>query len=102
MENEDEAELEPQTPAKHTRTTKGKVDAPSASKFEPLSPPETSKTKRTTDKLQAADITQPKLSGIKNPFDGWLRRKNSSEVSPSKRKSDSLGSTSAKRSRVQQ
>jgi hypothetical protein len=67
IEDEAEEQTVPQTPSKGT-------DTPHAPKFAPVSPPDTKRTTRSTNKL-FEDATPVKKKGRRSPFDMWPRTK---------------------------
>ncbi|KAF5134596.1 uncharacterized protein G6M90_00g037390 [Metarhizium brunneum] len=85
----------PQTPMKaHSIPAK----TPEAPKYAPVSPPDTRRTTRSTNKL--AD-TPMKGTGRKSPFDSWPRTKEHKSQSPApKRAGESLASETTKRTRA--
>ncbi|KIE03713.1 hypothetical protein MAJ_00244, partial [Metarhizium majus ARSEF 297] len=85
----------PQTPRKaHSIPAK----TPEAPKYAPVSPPDTRRTTRSTNKL--AD-TPMKGTGRKSPFDSWPRTKEHKSQSPApKRAGESLASETTKRTRA--
>ncbi|KPM34351.1 hypothetical protein AK830_g12222 [Neonectria ditissima] len=92
----DELVEEPQTPGKprHERAS-----TPEAPKFAPVSPPDTRRTTRSTNKL-ADQSTPVKPTGRKSPFDAWRRTKEHKATSAPKRQGDSLTPAHAKRARI--
>ncbi|KOS23047.1 hypothetical protein ESCO_003823 [Escovopsis weberi] len=90
-------ENEPQTPTK-IETERAKT--PEAPKFAPVSPPDTKRVTRSTNKL--ADAPTPvKIAKKKSPFDSWRRTKESSATPTStKRQGEPLASTAMKRARA--
>ncbi|KAF7545886.1 hypothetical protein G7Z17_g8830 [Cylindrodendrum hubeiense] len=92
----DEPAAEPQTPVKphHQRAS-----TPEAPKFAPVSPPDTRRTTRSTNKL-AEQSTPIKPTGRKSPFDSWRRTKEHKAASSTKRQGESLTPAHAKRTRI--
>ncbi|KHN99119.1 uncharacterized protein MAM_02817 [Metarhizium album ARSEF 1941] len=89
-------EQDPQTPKKaHLISAK----TPEAPKYAPVSPPDTKRTTRSTNKL--ADTPLKGTTGRKSPFDSWPRTKEHKSQSPApKRAGESLASGVAKRARA--
>lgn len=90
-----EHEEVPQTP---TRVRQEVAKTPDAPKFAPVSPPDTKRTTRSTNKL--ADMTPLKRTSRKSPFDSWPRTKEHKSLAGSKRPAESLASPDAKRTRA--
>jgi hypothetical protein len=101
-ETEAEAEVEipeipvPQTPAK--RRVKHAA-TPEAPKFAPVSPPDTRRTTRSTNKLMD-EATPIKGRSKSSPFDSWRRTKEHKAPGGQKRHADTLTSDNAKRTRT--
>lgn len=95
-EHIDQPVAEPQTPAKphHKRAS-----TPEAPKFAPVSPPDTRRTTRSTNKL-VEQSTPIKPTDRKSPFDSWRRTKEHKAASTSKRQGDTLTPAHAKRART--
>ena len=90
-----EPESAPQTPV---RVKAGKVGTPSAAKYSPISPPDTRRVTRSTDKIAKEPITgEPSRM---SPFDSWRRTKSNRETGGLKRQGDSLAYGDTKRARV--
>ncbi|KAL7960337.1 hypothetical protein V8C34DRAFT_276892 [Trichoderma compactum] len=85
-----------ETPAK----AKGeRAQTPDAPKYAPASPPETRRTTRSTNKL-SADSAPIKRTGKKSPFDSWIRTKEHTNRSGTKRAAaEPLPAAPAKRTR---
>lgn len=96
---EDEAEIPempvPQTPAK--RRVSKHAATPEAPKFAPVSPPDTRRTTRSSNKLVDTPIKGRSKS---SPFDSWRRTKEHKASGAQKRHAESLTSESAKRTRT--
>ncbi|KAJ6437788.1 base excision DNA repair protein [Purpureocillium lavendulum] len=90
----DEAAV-PQTPQKSSAVH---AKTPEAPKYAPVSPPDTRRTTRSTNKLAAE--TPMKKSGRKSPFDAWPRTKEGASSSAPKRQGDSLAGAATKRTRA--
>lgn len=100
QETEEEVEIPeipvPQTPAK--RRVKHAA-TPEAPKFAPVSPPDTRRTTRSTNKLMD-EATPIKGRSKSSPFDAWRRTKEHKAPSGQKRHADTLTSDNAKRTRT--
>jgi hypothetical protein len=98
---EEAAEAE-EPPAKVETPVKAKderAQTPEAPKFAPVSPPETRRTTRSTNKLSASSAPA-KRAGKKSPFDSWLRTKEHTNRSGTKRAAaEPLAAAPAKRTR---
>lgn len=86
----------PQTPAK--RRVKHAA-TPEAPKFAPVSPPDTRRTTRSTNKL-IDEATPVKGRSKSSPFDSWRRTKEHKASGGQKRHADALTSDNAKRART--
>lgn len=75
-----------------------RAQTPEAPKFAPASPPETRRTTRSTNKL-SADAAPIKRTGKKSPFDSWLRTKEHTNRSGTKRAAEPMAPAHAKRTR---
>ncbi|KAK4085227.1 uncharacterized protein Triagg1_217 [Trichoderma aggressivum f. europaeum] len=85
-----------ETPAK---AKEERAQTPDAPKYAPASPPETRRTTRSTNKL-SADTAPIKRTGKKSPFDSWIRTKEHTNRSGTKRAAaDPLPAAPAKRTR---
>ncbi|KAH6608560.1 hypothetical protein Trco_001906 [Trichoderma cornu-damae] len=82
-----------------TKAKEERAQTPEASKFAPASPPETRRTTRSTNKLSSSDSAPIKRTGKKSPFDSWLRTKEHTNRSGTKRAAEPLAPTHAKRTR---
>lgn len=89
---------EPQTPAKIRQLRAGTPEAP---KFAPVSPPDTRRTTRSTNKL-AEQATPIKTKSRRSPFDSWRRTKGDVKAtSGTKRQADdSIAPAQTKRTRT--
>ncbi|KAL6886407.1 hypothetical protein HDV57DRAFT_388740 [Trichoderma longibrachiatum] len=100
---EDVAEPEPEKPSAVVETPveakQERAKTPDAPKFAPVSPPETRRTTRSTNKL-AAETAPIKRTGKKSPFDSWIRTKEHANRSGTKRAAaEPLAPAHAKRTR---
>ncbi|KAL6818485.1 hypothetical protein GGI42DRAFT_7206 [Trichoderma sp. SZMC 28013] len=85
-----------ETPAK---AKEERAQTPDAPKYAPASPPETRRTTRSTNKL-SADSAPIKRTGKKSPFDSWIRTKEHTNRSGTKRAAaEPLPAAPAKRTR---
>ncbi|KAH0526603.1 hypothetical protein TsFJ059_009904 [Trichoderma semiorbis] len=85
-----------ETPAK---AKEERAQTPDAPKYAPASPPETRRTTRSTNKL-SADTAPIKRTGKKSPFDSWIRTKEHTNRSGTKRAAaEPLPAAPAKRTR---
>ncbi|KAL7911911.1 hypothetical protein GGI35DRAFT_301950 [Trichoderma velutinum] len=85
-----------ETPAK---SKEERAQTPDAPKYAPASPPETRRTTRSTNKL-SADSAPIKRTGKKSPFDSWIRTKEHTNRSGTKRAAaEPLPAVPAKRTR---
>ena len=85
----------PQTPKKSQSIS---AKTPEAPRYAPVSPPDTKRTTRSTNKL--AD-TPMKATGRKSPFDSWPRTKEHKGRSPApKRAGETLDTANVKRARA--
>jgi len=91
----EDAPLDPQTP---TKPRHEQLNTPDAPKFAPVSPPDTKRTTRSTNKL-LDDGTPMKGKGRRSPFDSWPRTKEHKESS-TKRHGDGLAPAHVKRTRA--
>ncbi|KJZ74670.1 hypothetical protein HIM_06020 [Hirsutella minnesotensis 3608] len=89
--------LDPQTPKK-THSTPAKT--PEAPKFAPVSPPDTKRTTRSTNKLALEGTPVKGISDRRSPFDAWPRTKELKAPAASKRSGESLASSAPKRTRA--
>lgn len=97
-DEEDAAEDDcPQTPKKACAAT---VQTPEAPKFAPVSPPDTRRTTRSTNKLGHDATPLKRASGRRSPFDTWPRTKEVRKTSASKRHGESLAASTTKRTRA--
>lgn len=87
----------PQTPKKVYSTP---TKMPGAPKYAPVSPPDTKRTTRSTNKLAPDGTLLKSTSGRQSPFDAWPRTKELKSPSASKRHGESLASSTTKRSRA--
>ncbi|KAM4063059.1 hypothetical protein HRG_010379 [Hirsutella rhossiliensis] len=87
----------PQTPKKSHSTS---AKTPEAPRFAPVSPPDTKRTTRSTNKLAHDGTPFKSSSGRRSPFDAWPRTKELKSPSASKRHGESLASSTTKRSRA--
>ena len=95
MYRADESSL-PQTPIEaHSAPAK----TPEAPKFAPVSPPDTKRTTRSTNRLAKEGTPMKSSSGRKSPFDAWPRTKEHKTASAPKRQGDTLTAGSTKRAR---
>ncbi|KYK55063.1 hypothetical protein DCS_07024 [Drechmeria coniospora] len=93
----DAAAANPQTPKK-TDSTPAKT--PEAPRYAPVSPPDTRRTTRSTNKLANAG-TPMKASERRSPFDAWPRTKGEHKTSSTpKRPGDGLAAAAPKRTRA--
>ncbi|KAM0255366.1 hypothetical protein ACHAQJ_005808 [Trichoderma viride] len=91
---EPSAKVETPVKAKEER-----AQTPEPAKFAPVSPPETRRTTRSTNKLSASSVPT-KRAGKKSPFDSWLRTKEGANRSGTKRAAaEPLAAAPAKRTR---
>ncbi|KAL3962565.1 hypothetical protein ACCO45_004088 [Purpureocillium lilacinum] len=87
----------PQTPQKSSAVP---AKTPEAPKYAPVSPPDTRRTTRSTNKL-APETPMKKKSGRRSPFDAWPRTKEAaSSSSAPKRQGESLAGGATKRTRA--
>ncbi|KAG6289622.1 hypothetical protein E4U45_007578 [Claviceps purpurea] len=94
VEDINAAEDAPQTPRKPQSIL---AETPEAPRFAPVSPPETRRITRSTNKLSDTPV---KATGRKSPFDSWPRTKEHKSQSPvTKRPGGSLASADTKRAR---
>ncbi|PHH71530.1 hypothetical protein CDD82_6453 [Ophiocordyceps australis] len=94
---EDDEIEPPQTPVKAVSVMS---KTPNAPKFTaPVSPPETRRTTRVTDKLGSKKASQASSIRRNSPFDSWQRTKDYKDLPLEKRQGDSLTSVTAKRTR---
>lgn len=94
VEDMNAAEDAPQTPRKPQSIL---AETPEAPRFAPVSPPETRRITRSTNKLSDTPV---KATGRKSPFDSWPRTKEHKSQSPvTKRPGGSLASADTKRAR---
>ncbi|OPB46974.1 hypothetical protein A0O28_0070980 [Trichoderma guizhouense] len=85
-----------ETPAK---AKEERAQTPDAPKYAPASPPETRRTTRSTNKL-SAETAPIKRTGKKSPFDSWIRTKEHTNRSGTKRAAaEPLPAAPAKRTR---
>ncbi|KAI9151812.1 hypothetical protein HJFPF1_09023 [Paramyrothecium foliicola] len=94
-ELEDTEEL-PQTPSAREQE---RAKTPEAPKYAPVSPPDTKRITRSTNKL-LDEGTPLKGSGRRSPFDSWQRTKEHKTSSASKRSGDDLAPAQTKRTRI--
>ncbi|PNY27457.1 Uncharacterized protein TCAP_02619, partial [Tolypocladium capitatum] len=95
MSKADEAPT-PQTPIKaHSAPAK----TPGAPRFAPVSPPDTKRTTRSTNKLANEESPMKSPSGRRSPFDAWKRTKEHKAISASKRQGEILAAGTTKRTR---
>ncbi|UKZ79723.1 hypothetical protein TrVFT333_007483 [Trichoderma virens FT-333] len=98
-----EEAVEPEKQSAHVETPakakEERAQTPDAPKFAPASPPETRRTTRSTNKL-SADSAPIKRTGKKSPFDSWIRTKEHTNRSGTKRAAaEPLAPAPAKRTR---
>ncbi|UNI18242.1 hypothetical protein JDV02_004521 [Purpureocillium takamizusanense] len=87
----------PQTPQKSSEVP---AKTPEAPKYAPVSPPDTRRTTRSTNKL-SPETPMKKKSGRRSPFDAWPRTKEAaSSSSAPKRQGESLAGAATKRTRA--
>ncbi|POR34444.1 Uncharacterized protein TPAR_05370 [Tolypocladium paradoxum] len=86
----------PQTPIK-ARSAPAKT--PEAPRFAPVSPPDTKRTTRSTNRLANGGTPIKSPSGRKSPFDAWPRTKEHRTASAPKRQGETLATGSTKRTR---
>ncbi|PFH62377.1 hypothetical protein XA68_13816 [Ophiocordyceps unilateralis] len=87
----------PQTPKKAYAAS---VKTPEAPKYAPVSPPDTKRTTRSTNKLAHEGTPLKRASGRRSPFDTWPRTKEVRHTSTSKRHGESLAASTTKRTRA--
>ncbi|PHH59813.1 hypothetical protein CDD81_2552 [Ophiocordyceps australis] len=93
-----EDELEPpQTPIKAAPSKSQTPDAPKYAA--PMSPPQTRRTTRVTDKLGSKRPSRASSARRGSPFDSWQRTKDYKDFPLEKRQGDSLTPVTAKRTR---
>jgi hypothetical protein len=92
-----DAAQEPQTPKKLPQV---QVETPEAPKYAPVSPPDTRRTTRSTNKLAGDNTPLKKSRGRQSPFDIWQVTKERKPSPAAKRQADGVAQGPAKRSRA--
>lgn len=86
-------------PATPSKTKSSQVETPEAPRFAPISPPDSKRATRSTNRV--AELATPsKSKGRKSPFDSWPRIKDPRGQASTKRVGEVLDQTPAKRTRA--
>ncbi|CEJ91717.1 hypothetical protein VHEMI07410 [[Torrubiella] hemipterigena] len=88
-----------QTPATPSKAKSTHVETPEAPRFAPISPPDSKRATRSTNRVQEL-ATPSKSKGRKSPFDSWPRIKDPRGQASTKRVGETLDQAPAKRTRA--